>query len=395
MVGNNKPGILFVSHRSDLSGAVKCLEILLRKLDRSRFRAEVAVPGPGPFLDLLPRDVKIHILPRQGFEHIGIRTIKEYGLPQLWQCCRVYLRYFKNLFRLIRRPDIDLVHVNTGVESFAALAAWLARKPCICHIHETFQNNIWARVLSIVLVKLARKIVFVSQTTREVFLRLAGDGYAKSLVIYNGVDAATFVPGTGVSRVRDQWGADLKTAVLLQVGSIAAHKGQLIFLKALSLLQQEIPGVRFLGIFAGQMGDSDYSQKFALTISDKSLNTVVKFLGFRRDMTDILNAADILVVPSLEDSLPWVVLEAMSLGKPVIASDLGGIREMVGPGQTGLLVPPGNPGQLARALALLINAPETREKMGIQGKARVRKEFTEAQYLHKFEQLYSSILTGS
>jgi glycosyltransferase involved in cell wall biosynthesis len=112
-------------------------------------------------------------------------------------------------------------------------------------------------------------------------------------------------------------------------------------------------------------------------------------------VADILNAADILVVPSLVDSFPWVVLEAMALGKPIVASDLGGIREIVLPGRTGLLAQPGNSVQLAQALASLINAPETRKKMGALGKERVRKKFTEAQYLKKFEQLYSSILTGS
>jgi glycosyltransferase involved in cell wall biosynthesis len=395
MHSSKKPGILFISHRSDLSGAVKCLQVLLQKLDRNRFRAEAAVPGPGPFLELLPEDVRIHVLSRQGFEHIGLKTLKKYGPRQLWQCFRVYLGYIKKLFGIIKRPDIDLVHVNTGVEPFAVLAARLAGKPCVLHIHETFPDHTWARGLSLFLMALVQKIVFVSHTTREAFIRLSGDAYGKSLVIYNGVDAASFVPGSARAPVREQWGASPETAVLVQVGSIAAHKGQLIFLQALALLRQQIHQDTFLGVFVGQGADSSYGQKVTSAAREKSIASVVRFLGFRRDVADILNAADILVVPSLDDSFPWVALEAMTLAKPVIASDLGGIREIVLPGQTGLLVPPGDPGQLAQALAFLIHAPETREKMGAQGRERVGKKFTEAQYLGEFEHLYASLLTGS
>jgi glycosyltransferase involved in cell wall biosynthesis len=111
-------------------------------------------------------------------------------------------------------------------------------------------------------------------------------------------------------------------------------------------------------------------------IDDLGLGTVVRLLGFRTDALSLIRAGDVFVLPSLAEPFGLVLLEAMSLGRPVVATRAGGPLEIVMPGETGLLVPPAQPPELARAINQLLAEPEKASEMGRKGFERYKERFT-------------------
>jgi glycosyltransferase involved in cell wall biosynthesis len=392
VVTKRKYRILFISHRADLTGAPKGVRILVQRINRDLFISEVAVPERGPMLAMLPDEVTVHVLPRGGLAHVGFRTVKGLGVLGFVRFLIVQVRYMWTLYWLIRRRGINIVHLNTAEEPFAALAVWLARKPFIWNIRETFPDTSWARWYAKFVLQLPNRVVLVSCNTRDTLVALAGDGAAKCEVIYNGVEPTSFVPKRERDSVRAEWGISPATTVIMLLGSVIWHKGQLILLQALRQSVVQMPDLEFAAVFAGNVGESEYAQQFMSLAREQTIEPIVRILGQRADVPDILNAADIVVAPSMVDSFPWAVLEAMLMAKPVIASDVCGIGEMVVHGQTGLLIPPGHPESLTEALSLLIRDADMRRQMGARGRDRVLELFTENRYARSYEQLYLDCL---
>jgi glycosyltransferase involved in cell wall biosynthesis len=120
----------------------------------------------------------------------------------------------------------------------------------------------------------------------------------------------------------------------------------------------------------------------------------VRFFGERRDVPEILAGAHVFVLASRWEGLPLTVLEAMRAGLPVVAADVGGVREAVAHGETGLLFPRGDAGALRRCLELLIAGPAERARLGAAGYARWQKEFTLERMLKETEAVYRAVLEG-
>ena len=127
-------------------------------------------------------------------------------------------------------------------------------------------------------------------------------------------------------------------------------------------------------------------------IAEHHLEETGKLLGRRRDVPDLLNAADIFVLSSRQEGFPITFLEAMAAGKPVIATDVGGCAEAVADGETGLIVPPENPQALAEAISALISDPGRARAMGEAGRSRVKSEFTVDRMVEQHLELYQSII---
>lgn len=122
------------------------------------------------------------------------------------------------------------------------------------------------------------------------------------------------------------------------------------------------------------------------------LGSAVSFLGFRQDVTALMNMSDVLVLSSLREGLPNVILEALALAKPVVATRAGGIPEIIRDGETGLLVPPEEPEQLAEALLRLLRNPQEGKKLGARGRSVVAREFNVETMTHKIADVYREVL---
>lgn len=199
-------------------------------------------------------------------------------------------------------------------------------------------------------------------------------------VIHNGVDTARFpfVPRTKSER-----------PTVLQIGRFYPEKGHAVALKAFALLLTSHPGVRLVLVGDGPLRSELESQARQLRLVES-----VVFAGVRDDVRSQLEAADILWMPSEREGLGLACLEAMASGLPVVATAVGGLCEAVSDGETGFLIPPGNPEALASRTALLLNDFALARRFGTNGHRRVEKLFSIDSTVSRYHESYEDLVAG-
>jgi L-malate glycosyltransferase len=209
--------------------------------------------------------------------------------------------------------------------------------------------------------------------------------------IYNGIDLHRFHPsvndhGKSVNK-RELFKAKDSDIVITFAGQFIEVKGILPYMRAVQLLLNEHDNLFFAFIGQGPLYDE------ALSSIQQSFMSKVSFLGVRDDMENILRGSDIMVVPSIwEEAFGLVAAEASACGVPVVASDIGGLPEVVLDGQTGILVPPGDVSAIVHALKTLIENPDMRKSMGQAGRKHVEMNFDLQTQVSKTLALYKTLL---
>jgi glycosyltransferase involved in cell wall biosynthesis len=195
---------------------------------------------------------------------------------------------------------------------------------------------------------------------------------AKIRTIHYGVAAARPVPEALRSARRLELGFIDGTLALTVIANFEPRKGIGVFLEALAILRG-----RGLEIRSALVGDGPLRGELERRTAELGLAAHVRFTGWRDDIGEILSAADTFALPSIShECLPYVILEAMAHGLPVVSTDVAGIPEMVLDRQTGRVVPPGDPVSLAKAIAELAADPDRRRAMGERGRDRAGAAFT-------------------
>src|SRR5262249_3077047 len=174
------------------------------------------------------------------------------------------------------------------------------------------------------------------------------------------------------------------------VGRLSPEKGHDYFVKAMIEVARGVPGLQGLIV-----GDGPEEQRLRAKVRAMGLGALIRFTGYRRDVDRIYPAIDVLVVPSLSEGLPMVVLEAMAYGRPVVGTRVGGIPEAVEDGVTGLVVPPADAGTLAGAVRTLLLDPVLCQAMGKAGQARVERRFSVRARAARVLSLYEDIVRRS
>jgi glycosyltransferase involved in cell wall biosynthesis len=214
-------------------------------------------------------------------------------------------------------------------------------------------------------------VIAISEGVRCALLRV-GVRADRVRVVPSGVDtAAMMAPPEGRARLRREWGIRDEHVAVVVPGALERRKGHAVLLAAAAGLAPVIPDIRY--VFCGEGREVE-----ALRRAAAPLDGAVRFAGFRRDMAACLAAADVVALPSLQEGLGVAALEAMAAGRPVLGSRVGGLAEAVAHGETGLLVPPGDPLALASALARLARDPALRARLGAAGRERVLAHYTSA-----------------
>ena len=209
-------------------------------------------------------------------------------------------------------------------------------------------------------------------------------------VVHSSYWEERFHPKVDGFQVRRELSAEAGSGALLVglIGRLVPDKGGIHFLHAAARIAVEFPSARFL--FAGRGPEEAVLRSTAaeLGISDR-----VKFLGFREDIPEITAALDLSVLPSVDcDASSAVLKEAMAVGRPVVATTVGGAGEIVEEGGTGLLVPPGDPAALEEAIRSVLSSPDRGRTMGARGSERVRSRFSQARLVEGTLEAYRSTL---
>lgn len=317
-------------------------------------------------------------------------------LPPAARLWAGFAREAWRLARLLRRHPTDLFHTqNTGCEEspVAARLAGCRRVVGTFHVDSTYdlhreRSGPAHRLLETVSNRCLDAALAVSRQTGRDWVRRTHIPRDRVATIHNGIDPARFGRRQPQADARRALGLPPDGLVVGGVGRLDEAKGFADLLAAAARLRPEFPGLTVA--IAGEGPLRKGLEGLAVRLG---LAGTVRFLGFQPDVQPVLDALDVYAMPSLCEALPFALLEAMAAGLPAVGSTVGGIPEVIVPGETGLLVPPRSPDRLAAAVAELLRAgPAARERLGAAGRARVAAHFHERDMVRRTVEVYRRLV---
>ena len=340
-------------------GGERYFELLCDRLDRARYRLLLICPEPGPFVGRMKgRGVETHL----------VHLAPIFNPLALWR-----------LVRLLARERVTILQTHGARANFyGRIAGRLAGVPVIIStVHNSlkdyevrpFKRWLYTFLLRLTL-PLVHRVICVSDANRRDLIDESQAAEAKTQTVYNGVDLSVFSSQSYSHIVRQDLGI-AQGPVLVTIARLTEQKGHRYLLQALPDLLTTWP--QLCCVFVGEGEQHDALHRLAI---DLGVEQACRFVGVREDIADILAAADLFVLPSLSEGFPFVLLEALAMGRPVVASRVNGVPELIEDQKTGLLVPPRDPMALARAIRDMLSDPNAASKMGAEGRALVQERFT-------------------
>ncbi|NKB23719.1 MAG: glycosyltransferase [Kiritimatiellae bacterium] len=377
--------ILCVHSGADLYGASRCLLRNCKKLSEDGHSVHIMLPCDGPLLSSL-ENLKLSVeIPKT------LSLLTRDPLRSPWGILCLLTGMIKSSFYLscvIKKFRPDIIHSNTAtIFLFSGLAAKWHRVKHIWHIREFFTEfgPLW-NIYKWIVYALSDEIWTVSSAVAEQFTpnRLQ----RKVRVVHDGFPQEEF-QSVSESRI-----TDFRTKYQLGNGPLIGivgrikfqRKGQEIFVQAAAELKEQYPQIRYVIIGSPFPGNEDHLDKLTELIDALDVKSIVTYTGDVGDVKAAYSSLDISVLASaLPEPFGGVVIESMFLGKPVVGTRIGGTIEQIDDGKTGILVNPGDPEDLARALRTFLDNPERMRAMGKNGKEKVLREY-------EFEKIYVQML---
>ena len=390
----NKIKVIHVITRFDKGGSAENTFITVRDLDKGSYDV-VFIKGtspPGNSGDLETRAVEANIAAAR--EH-HVRLICLRHLVRDLNPFSDIIAFF-SLLRIIRREKPHIVHTHTSKAGILGRwAAWFCRVPIIVHTPHghVFWGyfNPWQTRLFILLerwtARITNAIVTLTLQEKEDHLRFRIAPEEKFTVIHSGVDLRTFRADLyQPSETKALLGIPPEMTVVGTVGRLTPVKGQEVLIRAASgLIRREEK------IFLVLLGDGELRRDLEELSLRLDIAGYVRFLGWRPDVARVMAACDIFCLPSRNEGMGKVLVEAMAMGKPIIASSIGGIPDIVRSGENGILVPVGDAAAWAEAIARLCRDPEKRRRMGDAG-MQMAPRYSSEEMIKRIDRLYEELL---
>jgi glycosyltransferase involved in cell wall biosynthesis len=370
--------IVYLNSAADVGGGEKWMLALADGLDHARYASAFVVASEGRFADEARR---------RGYP---VTVIDLTRLVSPW----VVLA----LVRHLRRARPDLVHTAGARASFyGRIAAWLAGVPAVVSsVHTSigdYEVAAWRRWIYLALdratVPIARRLIATSEAVAAELVARRQAPRDKIVTIPNRPDPRALVPTRERADVRHDLGARPDEALIGVVARLTEQKGVADFLDAVAHLARR-PGWR-----AVVVGDGPLREKLEARARRLGLEGHCRFAGTRTDLGDLLAALDLVVVPSRSEGLPYLVLEAMMAGTPLVATGVGGIPEVLVDGVHGVLVPPRAPARLASAIAGYLDDPAQARDRASAALRHARANLSLGAMLEAVDRLYSDVLASS
>jgi glycosyltransferase involved in cell wall biosynthesis len=366
--------VLYFSNSLVRGGAEEHVLTLLRGLDRSRFRPLVACTPE------VARKIEPDVPDGVPVTALRLRHPRDVGAA--WQ-----------LAALIRRERVAILHSHLFYSSlFASPIGRLCKVPLIVetpHIREVWRRG-WKANYAVdrVAGRFVDHYIAVSDANRRYLIDEKGVPSSKVVVIHNGCDLRRFDVGhTSTALLRNALGFTTGAPILVVVGRLEPQKGHRILLDALPVIQREFPSVRLVCVGEGVLREELQARVRALAMDD-----AVRFVGQQSNVPEWLAFADVVVLPSFYEGLPLAAIEALAATRAMVATSVDGTPEVVVDEETGLLVPPGDPGRLAGAITRLLRDPGLRKRLAEAGREHVKVRFTDVRQVARTEALYELAL---
>jgi glycosyltransferase involved in cell wall biosynthesis len=380
--------ILYVLNSADIYGASRCLARMCAALDRARFTPVVALSEDGPLVALLKK-AGVEEIVHAKMSVITRRVFKSWRLLPFLLSIPIgalQLRF------IIRKHRIDIVHTNVGVIPSAPLGAWLARVPHVWHIRDWYGEfrGLWKWYRRFILV-FSDAVVCVSHAVANQFPK-----NPKVMVVHDGLPLEEFAVDQARLRAefRKKFEIDPDRFVAGCIGRIKfVRKGQEHLVRAVAILRAQNVDLTALIVGAPSSGNEDHLQRLRALANELGVADRVIFAGELPDPLPAFAALDVFVLTSAQpEPFGGVVMEAMCMSKPVIATALGGSLDQVVEGETGFLIPPADPDALAEKILILLKDQTLRTRMGAAARRRIETHFTLSQMIKKIEALYLKLL---
>lgn len=348
--------ITFVHGIPEIGGAERELLVILRQLSRGPYAVRVIGPHEGPLIEELRRQ--------------GI-TVSHADFPP-WRKLFAFPRRTAAVRRLreeISAHPCAIVHVNDiwWVPQVLRAARGLGT-PIVAHVRQEIEPS---KVSRYELEQVDQVIAISEQVSRS--LKSGGVSPERIRVVYSGIDCPSVSPDESCQDARSRLGLPAHALVLGTVANLFPRKGYHVLLQALPRILASVQHAHYLVV---GHGNADYERRLHSLSEELRIGDRVHFVGFQTRVSPYLAAMDLYVHPALMEGFGIAVLEAMAMARAVVATAVGGVPEIVMNGETGFLVPSGNPEALASAVITLLTEPEQRARLGLAGRERVLKSFT-------------------
>jgi len=372
--------ILFVIENAEYGGGERTFAQIIKNIDGNKFEVFVACLNSGLFIEKIKDKAKV--LPLDLTRQVNFSNIVK-------------------LKKIIKDNNIDIVHSQGArADFYSRVASRLARKgnlpvmiSTVAMPPEGFDVNVLKKFTYITLDRLSEKFVdefiVVSKTTKEQLIEKHKIPLSKVIVIPNGLELDEYI-------YKPEWSEKIRREFNIKPGAVIIGTScRLVWQKGLEYLidsanilikeftDSDVPLVFLIG------GEGPKRKVLELRVQKYGLEDRIIFTGFRKDVKEILSALDIFVMPSILEGQPIILIEVMAMGKPIVATDLDGIKEAVINGETGLLVPPKNPKLLADAIRQLIKDRNKWKQMGIRGREIIEQKYRLDNMIKKYEDLYN------
>ncbi len=406
---DRKVKVMFVFSRPTNTSASSVHVNLMRFLNRdrvevhalyNRLAAEEPYQSAGTsVLKALSSIPETHLREAE-FGPVGGGTPKPQLLAATARAAAPAMRDVARLVRYIRREGIDVIHCEEGTRDafYGLVLSRLARTKFVAHLHVKFAP--WMSRPSRYAVTHADAVVTVSRWGGEI-LRAAGAPGERIYPVLNGIDLSGWDPaGASGAEIRREFDIGQDDPLVVIIAQLAYFKRQDVLIEAFRTVADAHPRARLLivgteGHANPAHGHATYTEYLQQRVRDYGLERHVLFLGHRRDIKEILAAADIFAMPSIEEPYGLSHVEAMAMARPVVAVDSGGIRELVDHGRTGLLGPVDDAGQLAANIRTLIEDPDRRRSMGESARRRVQEQLGAQRMADEVEAVYRLMAFGA
>lgn len=356
-----------------IHGVSRLFSSWVPRFDKSRFRITVCI--------------------LRGKDRIGEQFEKEFAKQG------VNIRFFRrgkfdpltlvDFIKVIKEEKIDIMHLQAyGASTFGRVAGILTGVPTIIHSHDDDTNYPWYQsIVDRLLSPFTDKAIAVSESVKESTVKKRRIPEDRVLVMHNGISIDEFkMPGADeIQKEKKRLGISLTSKVIGTVAKIRKEKGLGYLLQAAPEVLAAFPDTVFVIVGDGPLRGELESISRRLKIDQNLI-----FTGYHDDVSNILSIFDIKVLPSLTEGFGLAIVEAMAMAKPIIATNVGGISEILENGKTGLLVPPKDPKALAEKIIYLLKNKVEAKKLGIKAKEESKKYDVNI-YVRKLEQLYSEL----
>lgn len=355
-------------------GAETVLVKLASRLDPARFRSLVLLPRTGWLhAQLQKANVPTYFVQSNAWYDLG--------LP-------------KAVYRLARRENVDIIHSHLPDQNFySSLVGPLAGTKVVATYHGCQQlsrpRSLKSALKLAVVKQRANTVVVVSDFLKATLVE-AGFPRDRVIRIHNGIDAVQVAAQTRAG-LRQELGCVNGSRLVGTVANLRGPKGYDYFLKAARLVVDAMPEVRFAA--AGE-ADPELTRKLLALRLELNLEKHVLFLGFRRDVNELLAAFDVFVLPSISEGFSLATVEAMAAGRPVIATRSGGPEELIDDGVTGLLVPSRDPQSLAAKICEVLRNAPLASTLGRNAQAAVQNKFSLTKMVAEYSAVYQAVISG-